>query len=84
MECDKLPTLHNLVSSDKVINPQEIYYVRETYSDDNYRGYSGNIILRMREIGIDKYREEREKKFWDLIMRVYKGETKLSLTINQK
>jgi len=61
-----LPTLDELVHSDINIIPTEIYNYKEkgSYKDCCY-GYSGDIILRMREIGIDKCIYELNKKFFD-------------------
>lgn len=55
----KLPTLNELVNSNINVNPDKMYSTREKNDpDDSCSGFSGDIILEMREIGIDKYREK--------------------------
>jgi len=65
-EYKKLPSLNELVESDKKINPKETYNFRDKddYEDSCY-GYSGDIILRMRERGIKKVQYEMNKEFYD-------------------
>ena len=63
-----LPTLEAIVYSDIEINPKEMYNFRyETDPEDSCGGYSGDIILRMRQVGIASARMEMEKKFWKTI-----------------
>lgn len=65
-EYKKLPTLEELVNSDIEIDPEEMYYTKEKGSyEDSCNGHSGNIILEMKKIGIDKYREKSIKEFID-------------------
>jgi len=65
-EYKKLPTLKELVDSDIEINPEEMYSTKENGSyEDSCDGYSGDIILEMRRIGIDEYRKKSTKEFFD-------------------
>ena len=58
-EYKKLPTLKELMESDIKIDPGETYNFREKDDyEDSCSGYSGDIILRMREQGI--YRTQLE------------------------
>ena len=62
-----LSTLEAIVYSDQEIDPEKMYDFRyESNPEDSCSGYSGDIILRMREIGITSTRMEIEKKFWNL------------------
>lgn len=77
-----LPTLKELVESDIIITPDEIYYTKEERSDeDSCDGHSGDIILRMREIGMDAYHKECIEKEWSFIT---KGMTEEDLVILRK
>jgi hypothetical protein len=52
-----LPTIQQLVSSNIKIKPHKTYYFKDqTDPEDSCAGYSGDIIIEMREIGIDEYR----------------------------
>lgn len=57
-----LPTLEELVESDTVIKPKEMYH----HSGDgrgNYHGDMGSTIIEMREIGIERFRYENYKSW---------------------
>jgi len=65
-EYKKLPTLEELVNSNIEIDPQKMYHSKEKGSyEDSCDGHSGDIILEMREIGIDEYRKKSMKEFFD-------------------
>jgi hypothetical protein len=55
-ECKKLPTLHELVNSKIEIEPDKMYYTKEkNQHEDSCNGYSGDGILKMREMGTENY-----------------------------
>lgn len=65
-EYKKLTTLKDLVDSDIEINPEEMYRVKEKGGyEDSCSGYSGDVILKMRETSIDEYRKKSMKEFID-------------------
>ena len=61
----KLPTLEGLVSSDIEIDETKMYnYKNQSDYEDCCFGTTGDVILKMREIGIDEYRKiEMQKKY---------------------
>lgn len=63
----KLPTLEQLVNSKNKIIPTEMYHYKEkdNQNEDSCSGYSGDHVLRMREIGIDACKSEINSGFLD-------------------
>ena len=62
-----LPTLEELVNSGTEIDPEEMYSTKEDGEyEDSCAGRSGDIILRMRKIGIDEYYKEAWIKEWEM------------------
>ena len=59
-----LPTLEELVDSDITPESEKMYYTKETGSyEDSCQGHSGNIILEMRDTGIEEYRKKAFRQF---------------------
>jgi len=66
-----LPTLEELVNSNMEIDPTKTYNTKEKGSyEDSCDGYSGDVILEMRDIGIKEYNLKRIEKFFDYILRM--------------
>ncbi len=54
-----LPTLKELVNSNKKINPLKKYNYKSEYEEGQSGSYSGDLIIEMRETGLDNWRAKQ-------------------------
>lgn len=65
----KLPNLEVLVNSEIEIDETKMYnYKNQSDYEDSCFGVTGDVILKMREIGIDEYRKIEMKKNTDFLL----------------
>jgi len=66
----KLPTLEGLVNSEIEIDKTKMYnYKNQSDYEDCCFGVTGDVILKMREIGIDEYRKIEMNKTIDFLVK---------------